>query len=109
MYTNIVVKRKLWGVPRGAVAEPRRLAVRVYHAKVTDARSTIKINQHNLGLHGTVDDVLRVQILKSRPRSYCAHPPQSSWRPLTYITMGEGEINISSFKLDQGRQGADVG
>jgi hypothetical protein len=59
-----VVKRKLCRhVPHGAVAEPQRLAVCLRHPKVTYAGSTIRINQHVLGLDVSVDDALGVQIL----------------------------------------------
>jgi hypothetical protein len=49
--------------PHDAVAQPRRLAVRLRHPKVTYAGSTIRINQHVLGLDVSVDDALGVQIM----------------------------------------------
>ncbi len=46
-----MVKRKLCRhVPHGAVAESRRLAVRLRHAKVTEAYSSIRIIQNVQGL-----------------------------------------------------------
>ncbi len=64
MSTDIVVQRNLCRhVPHGAVAEPRRLTVRLRHAQATDVGSMIRINQNAPMLDVSVDDAMRVLIL----------------------------------------------